>query len=82
MKNKFEHIKADVILMRSDIIVLTETWLDPEQHKEEYDLQNYSISLNSGSRGKAIQIATYLKNKFKDVQNVITDGNSVTKVAA
>ena len=46
MKNKFEHIKADVILMRSDIIVLTETWLDPEQHKEEYDFQNYSISLN------------------------------------
>ena len=68
--------------MRSDIIVLTETWLDPEQHKEEYDLQNHSISLNSGSRCKAMQIATYLKDKFKHVQNVITDGNSVTKVAA
>ena len=80
MKNKFEHIKADDSLMNSDVIMLMETWLDPEQQEDEYELQNYAVSLNSGGRGKGI--ASYFKNNFNYVQNITTEGYSVSKISS
>ena len=80
MKNKFEHIREDESLGKSDVIVLTETWLDPEQQDEEYKLLDYDVNLNSGGRGKGI--ATYFNNKFNHVQNIRIDGYSMSKTSA
>ena len=60
--------------------MLTETWLDSEQQEEEYTLQNYAVSLNSGGRGKGI--ASYFNNKFDHVQNIKTDGYSMSKISS
>ena len=44
MKNKFKHIKADESLLKSDVIVLTETWLEPDQIDHDYDFRNFYFS--------------------------------------
>ena len=80
MKNKFQHIRSDESLQKSDGIVLTETWLDPEQQEAEYTLQNYAVSLNSGGRGKGI--ASYFNNKFDHVQNIAAEGYSMSKISS
>ena len=68
MKNKFKHIKADESLLKSDVIVLTETWLEPDQIEHDYELENFSVNLNSKGRGRGI--ATYTKTMFQHVKNI------------
>ena len=47
MKNKFTHVKNDKILMKADLIVLTETWLDDSDFdNEKYELEDYISNLN------------------------------------
>ena len=40
IKNKFENIKKDHSMLQSDLMILTETWLDEEQDKSCYNLVN------------------------------------------
>ena len=40
MKNKFEHIATDESLLKSYVIMISETWLGPEQEEKEYQLEN------------------------------------------
>ena len=54
--------------MKSDVIVLTETWLEPDQIEHDYELENFSVNLNSRGRGRGI--ATYTKTMFQHVKNI------------
>ena len=80
MKNKFKHITADESLMKSDIFVLTETWLEPKVNEQEYNLEKFNVELNSVGRGKGI--ATYYNHKFNHVKSVSTEGFSLTKMSS
>ena len=56
--DKFEDIKADVILSYADMIIFAETWLDQtiEETDDNLQLQNYKLHLNSNGRGKGLAV--------------------------
>ena len=67
--------------MKSDIIVLTETWLEHTQNEDDqYKLTEYEANLNSIGRGKGI--ASYYKLKMQNVTNINCEGFSITKLEA
>ena len=80
MKNKFEHIKVDKSLLRSDLIILTETWLEQGQSGDEYQLENYNANLSNKGRGKGL--ASYFNNKFKHREDISSEGISITKLTS
>ena len=80
IKNKFKHIAADESLMKSDVIMLSETWLDPKQEEQDYQLENFSANFVSEGRGRGI--ASYFNKKFQHIKNVKNDGYSLSKVSS
>ena len=81
IKNKFHNILTDVSLMMSDVIMLTETWLDDNDDTNTYKLQGYGMNLNKIGRGKGM--ATYYRGKtFKHEKNINGDGFSLSKVTS
>ena len=76
IKNKFENIKKDISLLKSDLIILTETWLEEYQNLDDYKLPDYDENFIIGGRGKGI--ATYSKNKFFHKHNVKENGFSIS----
>ena len=79
IKNKFENVKADKCLLQSQVIVLTETWLEKESC-EGYHLPAYNANFNNKGRGKGI--ATYFKSDFKHKVNINCKGFSIVKLEA
>ena len=81
MKNKFDHIRDDKCLLKSDLIVLTETWLEQTQSTyDQYQLTDYKENLNCIGRGRGI--ASYFNLKFKHTQDINYDGCSISKSEA
>ena len=81
MRNKFYNIMADSSLLVSDIIILTETWLEEEDDDNKYSLPGYDVNLNKRGRGKGT--ASYLKDKnFKHELNINHDGFSISKITS
>ena len=79
MKNKFQHIKADNSLLKSDIFILTETWLEEGQiESDQYDLPDFESNFNSIGRGRGI--ASYFKHMHKHKINVNGEGFSISKI--
>ena len=78
IKNKFHNIKSDKWLLKSDILFLTEIWLDENKDTDTYELLDYTANLNSRGRGKGM--ATYYKDRFKHAANISKDGFSISKV--
>ena len=76
MRNKFENLKADHSLLHSDLIILTETWLDEDQNSECYELPGFEAELNSGGRGKGI--AAYYNGRFTHKTNIKMNGISIS----
>ena len=58
IRNKFHNIKSDGSLLKSDVLILTETWLEVNTDVSEYHLPGYMASLNNSGRG----IASYFKD--------------------
>ena len=78
MKNKFVHVKNDNMLLKSELIVLTETWLETNVFdNEEYEMEGYESNFIRIGRGRGI--ASYYKMKFRHVANVNCEGLSLTK---
>ena len=81
IRNKFHNIKSDGSLLKSDVMILTETWLEEETDVKDYDLPGYCSNLNNRGRGKGI--ASYYKDqKFKHQVNVNENGFSISKVTS
>ena len=78
IQNRFYNIKADTSLLKSDIIILTETWLPANTVVDEYSLKDYITSLNNSGRGKGI--ATYYKYKGGSASHISMDGFSISKI--
>ena len=67
-------------MQNSDLIILTETWIEHDQDSTIYDLLDYKSNFNGGGRGKGI--ATYSNNRFTHAENIIRDGFSVSKMTS
>ena len=78
IKNKFQNIKADRSMLKSDVIILTETWLEEGSNVDEYHLQDFDTNFCSRGRGKGI--ASYYKTKFNHAVNINGAGFSISKV--
>ena len=47
IKNKVDNIKADMNLLKSDILILTETWLQEDEESVDYQIKvSHSFCLN------------------------------------
>ena len=80
IKNKFHNILSDRSILHSDVIILTETWLDENDDDSSYNLPGYEKNLNKRGRGKGI--ATYYREgKFKHEIDINQDGFSLSKIA-
>ena len=81
VKNKFHNILADTSLLRSDIIILTETWLEENDDKNMYVIPGYDGNLNRRGRGKGM--ASYFKEKyFEHELNINHNGFCLSKIAS
>ena len=79
--DKFEDIKSDSMLLKSDIICLSETWLKTDQFQEDLNLRNYNLKLNSISNGKGL--ATYFKlDIFKHEKDIKLESMQLSKFSA
>ena len=58
-----DDVRLDPFLLGADVVILLETWLDPDINSGDQSLQmeNYQLHLNSIGRGKGV--AVYLKNR-------------------
>ena len=59
LQGKISHIREDKIVMRSDIICLSETWLLSDENHENLQIEGFSLQANGVGRGKGL--ATYFK---------------------
>ena len=78
MKNKFENINKDTNLLQSDLIVLTETWLDEEEGLSCYNLPGFTANFNIGGRGKGI--TAYFNERFIHKTDIKKYGISITMI--
>ena len=59
LRPKMEHLKEDPMVFLSDIICISETWLDSDLIREELLLPGYDLHLNSVGKGRGL--AVYFK---------------------
>ena len=59
LQAKIDHIKADQIVGKSDLICLSETWLLSDNHAENLQIEGFDLQTNSVGRGRGL--ATYFR---------------------
>ena len=78
LKKHYEDMKSDEVLLKSDIILLQETWLDNDSSIEQFKIPGYELKLNSQGRGKGL--ATYFKEgKFYHEADVNQENMQLSK---
>ena len=80
IKNKFGNIQADMTLLKSDVLILTETWLQEDQESCDYQIKGYDMKLNNIGRGRGI--ACYFNNKFIHSKDINSEGFSICKITS
>ena len=81
LRKHLEDVKKDFFLMRSDLVCIEETWLEPEEDENVYQIEGYTSHLNSQGRGKGLAI--YIKkNKFRHVIDLRSPYMQITKVTS
>ena len=72
---------ADNSLLMSDIIILTETWLEEDDDENNYILPGYIANLSKRGRGKGM--TSYFKETlFKHELNTNQDGFCLSKITS
>ena len=71
LRSKVDDIRKDFELCQSDIICLSETWLDENDELLDLQIDNYSLHVNSVGRGKGV--ATYLRSNLFSPAMVIKE---------
>ena len=77
--DKFHNIKSDRSLLKSNVLILTETWLEFKNKEEEYQLPNFTANFCCKGRGKGLASYSY-DGGFQHVMNLNQDGFSITKL--
>ena len=56
LKKDIEDVRKDPLILSSDVICVQETWLEPEEDENVYQIEGYTTQLNSHGRGKGVAI--------------------------
>ena len=82
LQTNFDHIKNDPTLMNSDILNLSETWLDEETNKTcGLKLEDYNQHFTSQGKGKGI--VSYYKDKlFKLDRDISKQTAQIAKISS
>ena len=81
LKHKIPHIRDDLLLIKSDVICLSETWLLSDEVTEDLQINGYKLDLNSIGHGKGL--ATYIKaNKLMQSDNIKEETFQLTKLTS
>ena len=59
LRDKYRDLAADLVMMKSDIIALSETWMETDNDDPLLSLPGYHLKLNSVGQGRGI--ASYYK---------------------
>ena len=73
LRSKIQDIRKDFELFRSDIICLSETWLNPGEQLTDLQLDGYSLHVNSVGSGRGL--ATYYKDTKFDQEIDFTEND-------
>ena len=65
-------------MLKSDLLILTETWLEEGSNVDEYHLPDYDANFNNRGRGRGI--ASYYNKKFYHTVNINSEGFSISKI--
>ena len=83
LEDKFFDIKYDRIIMYSDVICLTETWLQSDHWREDLDLEGYKQHFNSYGNERGKGLAMYYKEEKFRVASVIKHSDlQITKLSS
>ena len=81
LKPKVKHIGDDPVVKQSDVICLSETWLNSDQIDEELDIEGYELHTNSFGHGRGL--ATYFrKEEFKPNGDIKEATFQLTKLSS
>ena len=81
LRKHIEDVRKDPVILSSDVICIQETWLEPEEDENVYQIEGYTTHLNSQGRGKGIAI--YIKkNKFRHVMDFQSPYMQISKVTS
>ena len=88
LADKFEDLKADTIPSLADVMILAETWLEPNTEDSRLQIDEFSLSLNSVGRGKGLAVF-FKDSKFQvakvinctDIQITKLEGDKLTIIA-
>ena len=70
IKNKFDMLKTDYNLLKADLILISETWLD-DKEDETVSLDGYNSSFQGGGRGGGT--CAFYKEEFVITEEIIED---------
>ena len=71
LEDKIAHLKVDKMLLLSDVICLTETWIRSNALRQEYTIDGYKLDLNSYEEQRGKGIAIYYKENNFDIRSKI-----------
>ena len=78
--DKIGDLRSDKMMLRADVLCLTETWLMSDDATDGTDIPGYGLHLNSKGRGKGI--AMYTKMTCDEVYTHIkTDKSQMTRLS-
>ena len=83
LQDKISHIRSDKIMMFSDLICLTETWVKEDTTPDKFPIEGYSLHLNGVREWKGKGVAVYYKSEKFMVKDVVKLHNlQITQMAS
>ena len=80
LPDKIEDLRSDEMMLKSDVLCLTETWLMSDEATDNVYIPGYTLHPNSKGRGKGI--AMYTKMTFDEVYiHIKTDRSQMTRLS-
>ena len=80
LRTKKDHIEADPVLMLSDVICLTETWLWQDEDTSQFDINSYDVHHNSHGKGRGVTVY-YKSAKFGHIIDIQEEKIQVSKLS-
>ena len=81
LKKHYQDIISDDLLMRSDVIILQETWLHDDTSPRNFAIPGFELHLNSNGRGKGL--ATYYKKSLiSQVKDIKENNYQMSKLSS
>ena len=71
-----QDVQADPTLLKADIIHLCETWLKPDEAKENYTIPGFTSHFVCVGEGKGL--TTYTNNKFQHYSDISKESHQIT----